>query len=143
MKTWYLTKKTPTNTGNDLMAETVTQLVKDEETGKHTTVTGKMIKTVSDIDALRVRIDAALQVVKGELTDATQGVDYFGIILSKTPLALKVQELCRVINNVEGVKNVTFKEATVNSTTGVLTFAFNIQSVYGDLDYDKEVETNA
>lgn len=125
MKTWYLTPKTPTDNGNDLILQ------------------DGQIRMVSDIEALRVRIDSALQVFKGELQDPTQGVDYFGVIFSKTPLSMKVQELCRVISSIEGVESVTFDNADVNNKTGEITFHFTIKSVYGELVYDKIIENNA
>lgn len=121
MKTWDLTQKTPTDNGNDVAT------------------TEGVIKVVEDLDALRTRIDAALQVVKGELQDPKIGVDYFGIILSDSPLPLKVQELCRVINSIEGVKSTTYESAELNKETGVLTFHFTIHSVFGDIEYEKEI----
>lgn len=124
MKTWYLTPKTQTSDGNDLVLQ------------------DGQIKVVSDIEALRIRIDAALQVFKGEVDDPTQGVDYFGIIFSKTPLSIKVQELCRVINSLEGVSSVNFDNAFLDNRNGQLTFQFTIKSVYGELKYDKVIENN-
>lgn len=121
MKTWDLTPKTLTDSGND------------------TTLEYGQIKVDTDLEALRVRVDAALQIVKGELQDATAGVDYFGIVLSDTPIPIKVQELCRVINAVEGVKSTTYESATLDKQTGVLTFHFTIHSVFGDLEYEKEI----
>ena len=59
MKTWYLTKKTDPDGGNNLVSQ------------------DGYIKMAADLEALRVRIDAALQVVKGEVPDDTKGVDYF------------------------------------------------------------------
>lgn len=121
MKTWDLTQKTPTDNGNDV------------------TMSDGVIKTVTDLEALRVRIDSALQVIKGELQDPNIGVDYFGIILSNTPIPIKVQELCRVINSLDGVKSVTYESAVLNKVTGVLTFKFTVHSVFGDLQYEKEI----
>jgi len=93
-----------------------------------------------NIDALRVRIDAALQVIKGEVDDPTQGVDYFGIIFSNTPLSIKVQELTRVIRSLDGVDSVDFIDAKLDDKTGALSFKFNIYSVYGQMEYDKTFE---
>lgn len=121
MKTWTLTQKTETDNGND------------------TTLEYGEIKTDTELLALRTRIDAALQVIKGELQDPSEGVDYFGIILSDTPIPIKVQELCRVINGIDGVKSVTYESALLNKRTNVLTFRFTIHSVFGDLEYEKEI----
>lgn len=121
MKTWNLTQKTPTDNGNDVV-------MKDG-----------VIQTVTDIDALRVRIDAALQIIKGELQDPEEGVDYFGVVMSDTPIPLKIQELCRVITSLEGVDSVTYDSAYLDKTTRVMTIRLTIHSVYGDIKYEKEV----
>lgn len=121
MKSWNLTQKTENDPGNDV----------ELQLGQ--------VKTVSDMDALRCRIDAALQIIKGELQDPTIGVDYFGIVMSDTPIPIKVQELCRVINSLEGVKSTTYESAILNKETGVLTFKFTIHSVFGDMEYEKEI----
>lgn len=122
MKTWYLTKKTDPDGGNNL-----------------TTQDGH-IKMATDIEALRVRIDAALQVVKGEVSDPNLGVDYFGVIMSNTPLNIKIQEIARVVNNLEGVESLQFNRAEVDRTTGTLDMFFTIKSVYGDIEYNKTFE---
>lgn len=121
MKTWNLTPKTQDNPGNDV------------------DLTQGQINVVAELEALRVRIDAALQIIKGELQDPEAGVDYFGIVMSDTPIPIKVQELCRVINNIEGVRSTTYESATLDKLTGVLKFKFTIHSVFGELEYEKEI----
>lgn len=116
MKTWYMTEE------NELQLQY------------------GQLRVVQDIEALRVRIDAALQVVKGELDDPTKGVDYFGIIFSATPISMKVQELSRVILNQDGVENVVFERVEHNKITQSLHFYFTIESVYGTFVYDREIE---
>lgn len=101
------------------------------------------IQMNSDIEALRVRIDAALQVVKGELDDANQGVDYFGIIFSNTPISMKVQEISRVMSAIEGVEEIEYKSGTFDKRTHAMHFYFRIRSAYGDIDYDKLFELPA
>lgn len=98
------------------------------------------ISMVNQLDELRVALDAALQVVKGELDDATQGVDYFGVILSDTPLSLKVQELTRVMKQNSEVKDVRFLRAEVDKKESKMTFYFDITSVYGEFQYDNSFE---
>lgn len=98
------------------------------------------IAVVNKLDALRVSLDSALQVVKGELDDPTQGVDYFGIIMSDTPLSMKVQELTRVIMQNAEVKDVRFLRAETNDKKNMITFYFDITSVYGDFSYDNSFE---
>lgn len=103
------------------------------------TKTGQ-ISLVNKLDALRVALDSALQVVKGELDDTTQGVDYFGVVLSDTPLSLKVQELTRVIIQNEEVQDVKFLRAEVDKKKNQLTFYFDITSIYGQFTYDNSFE---
>ena len=111
----------------------------DKENNLVLTKTGQ-ISLVNRLDALRVALDSALQVVKGELDDATQGVDYFGIVLSDTPLSLKVQELTRVIMQNEEVQDVKFLRAEVDKKKNQLTFYFDITSIYGQFEYDNSFE---
>lgn len=101
------------------------------------------IQMNSEIEALHVRIDAALQVVKGELDDTNQGVDYFGIIFSNTPISMKIQEISRVISSVEGVEEIEYKSGTFDKRTSAMRFHFRIRSAYGDIDYDKLFELPA
>ena len=98
------------------------------------------INLVNKLDALKVRLDAALQVIKGEVEDTDQGVDYFGIVLTDTPLSIKVQEICRIITSIDEVLDVKFLRAETNSKDNSLTFYFEINSVYGDLEYDNTFE---
>ena len=122
MQTWTLTKKTDNDPGNDVTSEF------------------GIISMDSDLEALRTQIDANLQVIKGEVEDETKGVDYFGIVLSNTPLSMKIQEVTRVISNIAGVQNVYFIKADVNRKTHGLTLYFSIQSIYGTLEYNKNIE---
>ena len=103
------------------------------------TPTGQ-ISLVNKLDALRVALDSALQVVKGELDDETQGVDYFGIIMSDTPLSLKVQELTRIIKQNAEVQEVFFQRAEVDKKNNKMIFYFDITSVYGKFSYDNSFE---
>jgi len=125
MKTWYLTKKTAADGGNNLITQ------------------DGHIKMASGIEALRIRIDAALQVVKGEVDDPNLGIDYFGIIMANTPLSMKVQEISRVVNALDGVESMQFNRAEVNRATGTLEMYFTIKSVYGDINYNKTFENMA
>lgn len=121
MKTWYLTPKTPTDNGNDVISEY------------------GVIKQVTGIDALRVRIDAALQVFKGELQNEDLGVEYFGVVLSGVPLQLKIQELSRVIRSLDGVESVEFESASTNAEND-LNINLTIKTVYGDIQYNRVFE---
>ena len=122
MQTWTITQKTDRDPGNDITSEY------------------GIISISSDLEALRTQIDCNLQVVKGEVEDDTKGVDYFGIVLSNTPLSMKIQEITRVISNVEGVENVYFLKAEQDPKTQSLKLYFQIQSIYGALEYNKNIE---
>ena len=124
MKTWNLTEKTPTDPGNDVSLAYGT------------------IKMDSDLNAIATAITSNLEVIKGEVDDTEKGLDLFGIILSNTPLQMKVQEISRIINNVDGVMSSKFTGATVDRKNSSITFTFEIESVYGTLDDEKTFETN-
>lgn len=124
MKTWNLTEKTPTDPGNDVSLAYGT------------------IKMDSDLNAIATAITSNLEVIKGEVDDTEKGLDLFGIILSNTPLQMKVQEISRIINNVDGVMSSKFTGATIDRKNSSITFTFEIESVYGTLDYEKTFETN-
>ena len=103
------------------------------------TPTGQ-IAMANKLDALRVALDSALQVIKGELDDTTQGVDYFGIVMSKTPLSLKVQEITRIIMQNTEVEDVKFIRAEIDRKNNILKFYFDITSIYGQLSYENSFE---
>lgn len=98
------------------------------------------IKIDKEAAALRTRIDCAVQVVRGEVSDINLGVDYFGIVFSDTPAAMKVQEISRVIKNVEGVKSVDFIEAEFDKENQTFLFRFAIKSIYGEFEYERGFE---
>lgn len=99
------------------------------------------IDTVSTIYALRVRIQNALQTFKGELQDKDYGVDYFGIMLKEdiSPI-YKLQEFKRIIQGVTGVLSITNAGYKQDKKTGMVTYIFDIKSVYGDFTIDQSVE---
>ena len=101
--------------------------------------TGQIV-VANKINALRNRLDAALQVVKGELDDTSLGVDYFGVIFTESPISLKVQELCRVMRQIDEVQDIKFLRAEADKKHNTLKFFFEITSIYGVLAYDKEFE---
>lgn len=122
MQTWTITQKTDTDNGNDVKAEF------------------GIISIDSELEALRTQIDCNLQTIKGEVEDDAKGVDYFGIVFSNTPLSMKIQEITRVISNITGVQDVYFLRAEQDPKTYQLSLYFRIQSVYGTLDYNKNIE---
>lgn len=98
------------------------------------------IQVVSALKALRIRIDGALQVVKGEIEEEGIGVDYFGVIFSNTPLSLKIQEITRVIKTIDEVQDVKFLKIEIDKKKSQMAFYFEITSIYGDFLYDYTFE---
>lgn len=137
MKTWGITKKTATDNGNEIVVEENT--VRTD----NATTTSKVIAVQEGLEALRTQIDCNLQVIKGEVEDETAGVDYFGIIFSNTPLAMKVQEITRVIMRCEDVNTVKYQRCEIDRAHNSMTFYFTIESVYGELEYNKTFESLA
>lgn len=131
MNTWAL------NDDNDLELTRTVQLVQNED-GTFEEKQGWIIKMNENLQALKTRIDAALQIVKGELSDESMGVDYFGIIFANTPISMKVQEISRVISSIEGVSNVTFENAEIDRRSSSYIFHFTIESVFGEFEYNKQ-----
>ena len=137
MKTWGITKKTAIDNGNEIVVEENT--VRTD----NATTTSKVIAVQEGLEALRTQIDCNLQVIKGEVEDETAGVDYFGIIFSNTPLAMKVQEITRVIMRCEDVNTVKYQRCEIDRAHNSMTFYFTIESVYGELEYNKTFESLA
>lgn len=137
MKTWGITKKTAIDNGNEIVVEENT--VRTD----NATTTSKVIAIQEGLEALRTQIDCNLQVIKGEVEDETAGVDYFGIIFSNTPLAMKVQEITRVIMRCEDVNTVKYQRCEIDRVHNSMTFYFTIESVYGELEYNKTFESLA
>lgn len=135
MKTWGITKKTAIDNGNEIV------IGQNSVHEGNATYTSKVIAVREGLEALRTQIDCNLQVIKGEVEDETAGVDYFGIIFSNTPLAMKVQEITRVIMRCEDVNNVKYNKCEIDRVHHSMTFYFTIESVYGEIDYNKTFES--
>jgi hypothetical protein len=93
----------------------------------------KRLVMASDADSVSQEIESELQLIKGELDDQNRGVDYYGIIFSDAPLALKVQEFTRVIKTNPYVKDVITTNIIPDKTDEKLKFEFVVQSVFGEL----------
>lgn len=136
MKTWGITKPTAEKPyGNEIVKETNKEVIENE------VVESTIIATQTGLEALRTQIDCNLQVIKGEVDDETAGVDYFGIIFSNTPLAMKVQEITRVIMRCGDVNTVKYEKCEIDRAHNKMTFYFTIESVYGDIEYNKTFES--
>ena len=134
MKTWGLTQKTQTDPGNEIVLSSNVVVGGD-------TVTTKIFAVQEGLDAIRTQIDCNLQVIKGEVEDSTAGVDYFGIIFANTPVALKVQEITRVIMRCDGINTVKYERCEIDRLHHTMVFYFTIDTIYGELQYNKTFES--
>lgn len=98
------------------------------------------LSVVEELEALKNRIQNALQTFKGEIEDTEQGVDYLGIILENINPVYKIQEFKRVIRNIYGVLDVTNATYRQDTQNGTAIFAFEISSIYGKFVIEQGVE---
>ena len=103
-------------------------------------VKGTVISVDTDIKALADQIDCALSTIKGEMDDASEGVDYYNIVLANVPMSMKIRELSRVIYSVPGVNNVVYLASEKSNINGTLSFRFSIESVFGTMEYTKIID---
>ena len=94
------------------------------------------IEIEKDIKMLRQQVNARLQTLPNEVDDF-DGIDYMNIIFGGTSVDQKAAALVNVIQNIPTVKNVTFISASwINKASGTFKFTFNIQSIFGDLQFN-------
>lgn len=94
-----------------------------------------------DINMLRQQINARIQTLPNEVDDF-DGIDYMNVIFGKTSVEQKVATLVEVIQNIPTVKSVTFISASwINKVAGTFGFIFNIQSVFGDLQFQLGIDS--
>ena len=88
-----------------------------------------------DIYMLRQQINARIQTLPTEVDDF-DGVDYMNIIFGKTSIEQKAAVFVEVIQNIPAVKSVNFINASwIDKVKGEFQFIFEIQSVFGDLEF--------
>ena len=94
-----------------------------------------------DIYMLRQQINARIQTLPNEV-DGFDGIDYINVIFGKTSVEQKAVALVDVIRNIPAVKDVTFINASwVDKVAGTFQFLFNIQSIFGDLQFSMGIDT--
>lgn len=88
-----------------------------------------------DIYMLRQQINGRIQTLPNEV-DNFSGIDYWNIIFGNTSVEQKAAVLIDVIQNIPTVKEVVFVNASwIDKPNGVFQFIFQIQSVFGDLQF--------
>ena len=93
------------------------------------------IQTEYDINMLRQQINARLQTLPNEV-DGFDGIDYMNVIFGNTSVEQKAAAFVEVIQNIPTVKSVTFINAAwINKQEGTFQFTFQIQSIFGDLQF--------
>lgn len=93
------------------------------------------IQLEQDIQMLRQQINARIQTLPNEV-DGFDGIDYMNVIFGGTSIEQKAAALADVIQNIPTVKSVTFISATwVDKEKGIFKFTFQVQSVFGDLEF--------
>ena len=94
------------------------------------------IQVEKDIQMLRQQIDGRIQTLPNEV-DGFDGVDYINVIFGSASVQQKAAALAEVIQNIPAVKSVTFINASwLNKMAGTFKFTFNIQSIFGDLQFN-------
>lgn len=93
------------------------------------------IQTEYDIHMLRQQINARIQTLPNEV-DGFDGIDYMNVIFGNTSVEQKAAAFVEVIQNIPAVKSVTFISASwINKVEGTFEFRFDIQSIFGDLQF--------
>lgn len=93
-----------------------------------------------DVNMLRQQINGRLQTLPNEV-DGFDGIDYMNVIFGKTSVEQKAAALVEVIQNIPAVKGVTFINAAwVDKSAGTFRFMFEIQSIFGDLDFQMGID---
>ena len=94
-----------------------------------------------DIKMLRQQINARLQTLPNEV-DGFDGIDYLNVIFGDTSVEQKAAVLADVIQNIPTVKSVTFINAVwINKKEGIFKFTFDIQSIFGELEFQFGIDT--
>ena len=94
-----------------------------------------------DIHMLRQQINARIQTLPNEV-DNFDGIDYMNVIFGNTAVEQKAAAFIEVIQNIPAVKGVTFINAAwVDKVAGTFQFTFQIQSIFGDLEFQVGLDT--
>lgn len=117
------------------MANTILSGYKEGQDNDWAPTVNGYIQIEKDIHMLRQQINARIQTLPNEV-DGFDGIDYMNVIFGNTSIEQKAAALVAVIQNIPTVKSVTFINAAwVNKVAGTFQFTFEIQSIFGDLEF--------
>lgn len=123
------------------MAKTILSGFKEGENNDWAPTVNGYIQMEYNIHMLRQQINARIQTLQNEV-DGFDGVDYMNVIFGQTSVEQKAAALAQVIQNIPTVKNVTFINASwVDKKAGIFQFMFQIQSVFGDLEFQLGIDS--
>lgn len=123
------------------MAKTILSGFKEGENNDWAPTVNGYIQMEYNIHMLRQQINARIQTLPNEV-DGFDGVDYMNVIFGQTSVEQKAAALAQVIQNIPTVKNVTFINASwVDKKAGIFQFMFQIQSVFGDLEFQLGIDS--
>ena len=122
------------NTKNPATGKLLAGFKEGEDNDWAPTIEG-YIQQEQDIKMLRQQINARVQTLPNEV-DGFDGIDYMNVIFGSTSVEQKAAAIADVIQNIPTVKGVTFINASwVDKVAGTFRFTFEIQSVFGDLEF--------
>ena len=117
------------------MANTLLSGYKEGQDNDWAPTVNGYIQTEYDINMLRQQINARLQTLPNEV-DGFDGIDYMNVIFGQTSVEQKAATFVEVIQNIPTVKSVTFINAAwIDKVAGTFQFTFQIQSIFGDLQF--------
>lgn len=117
------------------MANTLLSGYKEGQDNDWAPTVNGYIQVEKDIHMLRQQINARIQTLPNEV-DGFDGIDYMNVIFGQTSVEQKAAAFAEVIQNIPAVKSVTFINAAwVDKIAGTFKFTFEIQSIFGDLQF--------
>lgn len=117
------------------MANTLLSGYKEGQDNDWAPTVNGYIQVEKDIHMLRQQINSRIQTLPNEV-DGFDGIDYLNVIFGNTSVEQKAAAFVAAIQNIPTVKSVTFINASwLNKQQGTFQFTFQIQSIFGDLQF--------
>lgn len=120
---------------NGARASKVLAGIKEGPDNDWTPTVNGFVQMEYDINMLKQQINGRIQTLPNEV-DGFSGIDYLNVIFGDTSIQQKAAAFSEIIQNIPAVKDVTFINAAwVDKKSGVFRFTFQIQSIFGDLEF--------
>ena len=117
------------------MAKTILSGLKEGLNNDWAPTVNGYVQEEYDIYMLKQQINARVQTLPNEV-DGFDGIDYMNVIFGDTSIQQKAAAFVDVIEKIPAVKSVTFINAAwVDKQNGTFQFTFEIQSIFGDLQF--------